>query len=145
MSCNFFFFFFYSTFFAPNSFIFDSTQKHGTNESFHIPPVGNDFYTLQYCCCRPFSRPGKYFSFHEFLHMIYGRKKTFISFYSTLFYSEILSHHIICTYFKEIFHDTTLLWTEFIVLVYDGHVINNVGPCNKFSDKKQNKRYYVLE
>jgi len=99
------------------------------------------------CCCRPFRRPGKYFSFHEFLHMIYGRKKTFISFYPTLFYSKILLH-IICTYFKEIFHGTTLRWTEFIALAYDGRAINNVGPRNKFSDKKMkkhNKRYYVLE
>lgn len=45
-----------------------------------------------------------------------------------------------CTYFKEIFQRKTLRWTEFIALVYDGHVINNVGPCNKFTDKKKKQQ-----
>jgi len=95
------------------------------------------------CCCRPFSRPAKYFSFHEFLHMIYGDKKTFISFYPTFFYSGNSFTYCNVPILRKYF-TTQHYFGQNSSNSYDEHdVINNVGPRNKFSDKKHNERYYV--
>lgn len=54
-----------------------------------------------------------------------------------------------CTYLKEIFHNTALLFGQDSLHSFDGHVINNFELCNKFPDKmhdeQQQHYYYVLK
>lgn len=91
----------------------------------------------------PFSWREKYFSFHEFLHMIYGHRKLSFPFITHFFRKFFYIFLLYCMYLfsGNISRHDKILWTGFVALAhigtyYDGHTINNLSAGNMFSNEK---------